>query len=115
MSLDEPCLFCGIAAGTVPAAVVYRGPEVLAFRDIHPQAPVHLLVVPRRHWSGLDDPALPAEALGRLLQVARTLAGEEGLGAGYRVVINTGEDGGQTVGHLHLHVLGGRPLAWPPG
>lgn len=109
------CLFCRIAAGEIPATIVRRAPGMLAFRDINPQAPIHLLVIPTRHVASLeqaDDPAL----LGALLGFARDVAREAGVaGPGYRVVLNTNRDGGQTVAHLHAHVLGGRPMTWPPG
>jgi len=110
------CLFCRIVAGEVPADVVHETPRTLAFRDISPQAPVHVLVVPRDHHADMAaavdaDPALAAEVLAAAVAVARA----EGLDGGYRLVANTGDDGGQTVHHLHVHVLGGRRLSWPPG
>jgi histidine triad (HIT) family protein len=109
------CLFCKIAAGEIPATVVRRAPGMLAFRDINPQAPVHVLVIPTRHVASLDqaeDPAL----LGELLGFARDVAREAGIaGPGYRVVLNINSEGGQTVDHLHAHVLGGRTMRWPPG
>jgi histidine triad (HIT) family protein len=109
------CVFCQVAAGTIPAQVVRRGDGMLAFRDINPQAPVHLLVVPIAHIASLNE-AGDAGMLGALLGFARDVAAAEGLAApGYRVVVNTNDDGGQTVHHLHLHVLGGRALRWPPG
>jgi histidine triad (HIT) family protein len=109
------CLFCKVAAGTIPAQVVRRGEGMLAFRDINPQAPVHVLVIPTTHVASLND-TTDAALLGRLLAFAREVAHAEQLAAaGYRVVVNTNADGGQTVFHLHLHVLGGRPLRWPPG
>lgn len=109
------CLFCKIAAGTIPAQVVRRGDGMLAFRDINPKAPVHVLVIPTTHIASLNDTA-DAGLMGRLLAFAREVAHAEQLAeAGYRVVVNTNADGGQTVFHLHLHVLGGRPLRWPPG
>lgn len=111
----SPCIFCRIADGSVPADVVHRDEEIMAFRDINPQAPLHVLVVPRRHLTGLletDDEAL----LGRLLLVAGAVARREGVAAGgFRLVINTNRDAGQSVDHLHVHVLGGRPMTWPPG
>ena len=105
------CLFCRIVAGEVPATVVAETERTLAFRDISPQAPTHVLVVPRDHHADLAacahaDPALLADLLGAAADVAR----QEGLDGGYRVLTNTGADAGQTVHHLHLHVLGGRPL-----
>jgi len=111
------CLFCRIVAGEIPADVVHDGERVLAFRDIDPQAPVHVLVVPREHVASLADIEYGQRGLlGEMLLAARDLALAEGIAqAGYRTVINTGRDGGQSVGHLHLHVLGGRALEWPPG
>ncbi len=109
------CLFCRIARGEIPAAKVAENAHCLAFRDISPQAPVHVLVIPRNHIASLEEAEDPA-LLGELLGMARDVARTEGLPAkGYRCVINTGVDGGQTVHHLHLHVLGGRGLKWPPG
>ena len=110
------CLFCRVVTGEVPAAVVHRTDRVVAFRDIAPAAPVHVLVVPREHHASVEalsevDPGLLAEVLAQAVAVAR----DEGLGAGYRLVANTGEDAGQSVHHLHVHVLGGRPMNWPPG
>ncbi|HEY2508593.1 MAG TPA: histidine triad nucleotide-binding protein [Streptosporangiaceae bacterium] len=110
------CLFCGIAAGDVPATVVLEGPRTLAFRDINPQAPVHVLVITRAHYQDLA--ALTAAGDGLLDEVAAQavrVAEAEGLDEGYRVVFNTGGHGGQTVAHVHAHVLGGRPMTWPPG
>lgn len=113
----SPCLFCRIAAGELPADIVHEDADVLAFRDIHPRAPTHILVIPRKHLTSLSDAAdEDREILGALLLTARELARREGIeDAGYRTVINTGDDGGQTVHHLHLHLLGGRSMAWPPG
>jgi len=111
------CLFCRIARHQSPAEIVYEDDEVVAFRDLHPQAPEHLLCIPRRHLATLNE-AEPAEAqlLGRLLLTAQRLAKELGFaGNGYRLVMNCNRDGGQTVYHLHLHVLAGRALRWPPG
>src|SRR5579885_2737852 len=111
------CIFCEIVAGRVPAKIVYSSPGVTAFRDINPQAPTHLLVIPNRHIaSTLEIGASEAILLGRLFEVANELARKEGIAEeGYRIVINTGPNGGQTVGHLHLHLLGGRRMTWPPG
>lgn len=115
MSDEATCLFCKIVRKEIPAKIVSETPDTLAFRDINPQAPQHVLVIPRRHVSNLnelDDPSV----IGRLSEVARTIARNEGFAdSGYRVVINTLGDGGQTVDHLHLHVLGGRHMRWPPG
>jgi histidine triad (HIT) family protein len=110
------CLFCKIVDGSIPSVPVYQDDLCYAFADIHPQAPVHILIVPREHVDSLavvepDDRPL----LGHLLSTAAQIAADKGLTKGYRVVLNTGEDGGQTVEHLHLHLLGGRSLAWPPG
>lgn len=111
------CLFCAIAAGTIPCTRVHGDDDFLAFRDIDPKAPVHILVIPRRHVAGLHE-LTPADAdlMGRLLVLATRIAAAEGLvPGGYRCVVNCGRDGGQSVDHLHLHLLGGRALAWPPG
>jgi histidine triad (HIT) family protein len=110
------CVFCKIAGGDIPVAPLHSDDEALAFADLNPQAPFHALVIPRRHIAsiaeGSDD---DSRLLGRLLLVAAKVAREQGLGAGYRVVTNVGPDGGQSVNHLHLHVLGGRRMGWPPG
>ena len=113
MSAD--CLFCRIVAGEIPATVVRRSDGMLAFEDIAPKAPVHVLVIPRRHVGSLSEATDTAE-LGELMRLAAEVARQEGVaGTGYRVLTNIGADGGQSVGHLHLHVLGGRALGWPPG
>ena len=111
------CLFCKIVAGQIPCTEVYSDENILAFRDIDPQAPTHILVIPRRHITGLSDLSdADSEMIGNLTTSATRIAAGEGLDQkGYRFVINNGQDGGQTVGHLHLHILGGRALAWPPG
>jgi histidine triad (HIT) family protein len=110
------CLFCKIVDGSIPSTAVYQDEICYAFADIHPQAPVHLLVAPRQHIASLDEAGEDKRALlGHLVWVAGQIARAKGLGKGYRVVVNTGEDGGQTVDHLHIHLLGGRSLAWPPG
>ncbi len=109
------CIFCKIVAGEVPAEIVKKGNGMLAFTDMHPQAPTHLLVIPTTHIGSLNDAKDP-QLLGTLLGFARDLAKEKGLETrGYRVVVNTNPDGGQTVFHLHLHLLGGRVMNWPPG
>ena len=115
MTVDG-CLFCRVVAGEVPATVVLDTGRVLAFRDVSPAAPTHVLVVPRDHHADVAaltdaDPALAGELLAAAVSVARS----EGLTGGHRLVVNTGDDGGQTVHHLHVHVLGGRGLGWPPG
>src|SRR5204862_6455397 len=109
------CVFCKIAAGEIPATVVKRGDGMLAFTDLNPQAPTHVLVIPTHHVATLNE-TKDAGLLGKLLGFARDLARELGIAErGYRLVVNTNPDGGQTVFHLHLHLLGGRPMAWPPG
>jgi histidine triad (HIT) family protein len=110
------CLFCKIVAGEIPSTAVYQDDDCYAFADIDPQAPVHVLIVPRTHIASLAEAAAAdAPLLGRLLEVAARIARDKGLGNGYRAVVNTGPDGGQSVDHLHVHLLGGRPMAWPPG
>jgi histidine triad (HIT) family protein len=111
------CLFCRIAAKEIPALVIYEDELVMAFRDINPQAPVHVLLIPKGHVASVREieEAHPLVA-GRLLRVARDVAQQEGVAeSGYRLVANTGGDAGQAVPHLHLHLLGGRALGWPPG
>jgi histidine triad (HIT) family protein len=109
------CIFCKIAGGEVPAAMVHQDGDFVAFRDINPQAPTHVLVIPRRHIPTLND-ADDSDLVGRLLLFARVVAEREGLAErGYRLVINTNAHAGQTVFHMHVHVLGGRPMRWPPG
>jgi len=109
------CLFCKIAEGEIPAKVVKRDGRLLAFRDINPQAPTHILIIPTEHVASLND-AKDEGLLGEILVFAGTLAREEGIAQrGYRVVVNTNADGGQTVFHLHAHLLGGRRMTWPPG
>ena len=111
------CLFCKIVARTIPAALVYEDELVVAFDDINPQAPTHTLVIPRKHVTSiaeLQDPDVGL--LGRLLLAGNKIARQKGIAdAGYRFVVNTGADGGQSVFHLHLHILGGRHMGWPPG
>jgi len=110
------CLFCKIVAGEIPSTAVYQDELAYAFADINPKAPVHFLVVPREHIGALAETDRDKRALlGHLLWAAAEIARQKGLGKGYRVVVNNGEDGGQTVDHLHLHVLGGRQMTWPPG
>jgi len=112
----ERTIFSKIIRKEIPADIVYEDNLCLAFRDIAPQAPVHILVIPKEAIAKLSDAESKDHALmGHLLLTAKRVAEQEGLTNGYRVVINTGEDGGQTVYHLHLHILGGRHMAWPPG
>ncbi len=111
----ENCIFCKIARGDIPADKLYENESIVAFRDLAPQAPVHVLIVPKKHYDNIacvDDPAV----LTALFAAAKELAGKLGVEEnGYRLVINTGKDGGQTVPHLHIHMLGARELGWPPG
>ena len=111
------CLFCAIVAGDIPATTVLEADRVLAFRDINPQAPTHVLVVPKAHYPDVAAlAAADAALLGEVIDAARQVAADEGVAeAGYRVVFNTGVQAGQTVPHVHGHVLGGRTLTWPPG
>ena len=111
------CLFCKIIAGEIPGAIVYEDDELVVFRDINPQAPLHVLIVPRRHIPTLNDLSPDDDALvGSMMRRAAALAQEHGYGdQGYRAVFNTNRDAGQTVFHIHLHLLAGRGLAWPPG
>jgi len=111
------CLFCGIAEGRIKAAVVYQDDRLIAFKDINPQAPMHLLVVPRRHVATLNDlSASDNELVGEMVRRAAALAAEHGYAeGGYRTVFNCNAGAGQTVFHIHLHVLGGRQFGWPPG
>ena len=110
------CLFCKIIEGTIPSTRVYEDEYCIAFADIHPQAPVHILVVPRRHIDSLAESlAEDRDLFGCLLGAVTEIARQKDLTSGYRTVINTGADGGQTVEHLHLHLLGGRAMHWPPG
>lgn len=111
------CIFCKIVSGDIPSNKIYEDEQVIAFRDINPQAPSHILVVPKRHISGVNELAEQDEALvGHVYGVIARLVRELGIAeTGYRVVVNSGADGQQSVPHLHVHVLGGRLLAWPPG
>jgi histidine triad (HIT) family protein len=110
----DDCLFCRIVAGKLPATIVYEDDDVMAINDVFPRAPFHVLVVPKKHvekLSGLDDEVLG----GQLLQTVRRVARQGGVAENFRLVVNNGDQAGQTVPHLHLHVLGGREFAWPPG
>jgi histidine triad (HIT) family protein len=109
------CIFCKIVAGEIPATLVKRTDRLVAFRDVSPQAPVHVLVIPTEHVASLAE-VQDGRLLGEMLMFARDIARDEQIATdGYRVVLNTNRDGGQTVFHLHLHLLGGRRLTWPPG
>jgi histidine triad (HIT) family protein len=110
------CLFCKIVEGQIPSTAVYQDDRLYAFADIGPKAPTHILIVPREHIVSISEAAEDhRDLLGHLLYTAAQIAREKGLHSGYRLVINNGPDGGQTVDHLHVHLLGGRSLAWPPG
>src|ERR1700704_3452754 len=114
MSAD--CLFCKIGAKTIPSKIVYEDDEVFAFEDIGPQAPTHILICPRKHFASLDEATAEDQALlGKMQLVAAQIAREKQLMSGYRTVFNTGKGAGQSVFHLHLHLLGGRAFHWPPG
>jgi histidine triad (HIT) family protein len=115
MSATDTCLFCRIVRREIPASIVWENEHALAFRDIKAEAPIHVLVIPKRHFASLND-APDARLLGELLLAAREIAEGEGIAeSGYRTVVNTGGNAGQTVFHLHVHVLGGRRMTWPPG
>lgn len=114
--MSDDCLFCKIGKKEIPAKIVYEDAEIFAFEDIHAQAPTHFLICPRKHFAGLDDvTAADAPLLGRLQLTAAQLARDRKITDGYRTVFNNGRGAGQSVFHLHLHLLGGRPLRWPPG
>ncbi len=113
--MPENCLFCKIINGEIPADKLYEDDDILAFRDIAPQAPVHFLVIPKKHISGPSAVTTEDEQLiGRTMRLAGEIARQEGL-EHYRVVLNNGADAGQTVFHIHIHILGGRSMSWPPG
>jgi len=110
------CMFCGIVQGQLPSTIVWEDDRIVAFRDINPQAPTHILIIPKQHIDSLDA-ATPNDlhVLGHLLISAQRIARDERLDSGHRLILNTGKDARQTVSHLHLHLLGGRRLEWPPG
>lgn len=111
------CLFCKMVAGTIKPNIVFETPKILAFRDIHPQAPTHVLVIPKRHIATINDlKSEDAQLIGEMLLAAQAVAQEDGIAqSGYRTVMNCNAAAGQSVFHIHLHVLGGRALSWPPG
>lgn len=110
------CIFCKIVAGEIPSTAIYQDSSAYAFADITPKAPVHILIVPREHIVSLSHASEDQrDLLGHLMWTAAEIARSQGLAKGYRIVVNAGEDGGQTVGHLHMHLMGGRPMTWPPG
>lgn len=114
--MDKNCLFCKIVAGEVPSSKIYEDDKVLAFYDISPQAPVHFLVIPKTHLRSVDEiDSSNSEIVAHVFEVISHIARQLDLDNGYRIVTNCGDDGGQTVGHLHFHVLAKRTLAWPPG
>ena len=117
MNSSDDCLFCKILAGEIPADIIFESDDAIAFRDINPQASTHVLIIPRRHVATMNDLEAGDESLvGNLFLAARKIAADEGIAdAGYRVVMNCNAAAGQTVFHLHLHLLGGRQLGWPPG
>ena len=113
--MADACIFCRIARGEIPAQMVMHNRDIVAFRDLNPQAAVHILIIPTKHIRSLDD-ATDSELLGRMLSLSAAIARQEKIAkTGYRTVINTGKDGGQSVDHLHIHLLGGRSMTWPPG
>jgi histidine triad (HIT) family protein len=115
--MKEDCIFCKIASGEIKSDIVYKSDEIVAFRDANPQAPVHILIIPKRHIPKISDISANNEPLiGKMVSVANSIASQENiLGEGYRLVFNCGEYAGQEVFHIHLHLLGGRKMDWPPG
>jgi histidine triad (HIT) family protein len=114
--MSEDCLFCRIVGGHIPADMVHEDDQVVAFKDISPQAPLHVLIVPRRHVASLNEASeQDRELLGHVLLSAKEIAIDQGVDEGYRVVNNCGAPAGQSVFHIHFHLLGGRPMGWPPG
>lgn len=113
----KDCIFCKIINRDIPASLVYEDQDIIAFEDINPQAPLHILLIPKTHYASLNDvPEDKKDLMGRLLLAAKKIAAEKGLkGDGYRIVLNTGRNSGQEVFHIHFHLLGGRSMAWPPG
>ena len=111
------CLFCNIVSGKVPAAIIYADDDVLAFNDIAPQAPIHKLIIPRKHITTLNDiTGEDTQLVGHMVHIAKSLANDMDIAkAGYRLVFNCNQDGGQAVYHIHMHLLGGREMQWPPG
>ena len=115
--MKETCIFCRIAAGEIPARIAYENDAIFAFHDVDPRAPVHVLLIPRKHIASVNDlTAGDGDLVGKLFVAAKDLAHELGVStSGYRLVMNCGEDAGQSVNHIHLHLLGGRSMKWPPG
>ena len=116
-SVEQSCIFCRIARGELPATIVHDDADVVGFKDLNPKAPEHILVIPRKHVGSMDElDDADADLIARLILAARDIARRQGIAeTGYRLVTNVGAEGGQSVAHLHLHLLGGRPLGWPPG
>jgi histidine triad (HIT) family protein len=114
-TVPDTCLFCAIASGRIPSSFVFESPLVVAFRDIHPQAPTHVLILPRQHVASFGDLAAESVLWPALIAATQAVITAEHLHEGYRIVVNTGDNGGQTVPHLHLHLLGHRQMQWPPG
>lgn len=113
--MAEPCIFCKIAHGEVHPQLVMNSKDIMAFRDLNPQAPTHILIIPKKHIPSLDD-VNDAKLLGEMFAMAAAIARQEGIAkTGNRIVVNTGKQGGQSVPHMHLHLLGGRDMSWPPG
>lgn len=117
MAVMPECVFCKIGSRELQAMVVYEDPDLIAFRDINPMAPLHVLIMPKTHYDALSEfTAQEAALLGRMMLAGHHIARQERIAdRGYRLVLNTGADGGQSVGHVHVHLLGGRALQWPPG
>jgi len=113
--MTDDCIFCKLASGAIPAKVVYSDEAVIAIEDLNPQAPTHLLVMPLRHYASVVEASADDSLIARLMAVAARIGRERGGDAGFRLVLNTGPDGGQTVDHVHVHVLAGRRMTWPPG
>ncbi len=115
--MSPDCIFCKIADRSIPTPLVYEDSEVVAFQDLNPQAAHHILIIPRQHFADVGEAATAGQSalLGKILVAATQIAHDRGLSTGYRLVCNTGKDGGQTVRHVHVHLLGGRPMGWPPG
>lgn len=112
---DMSCIFCAIVAGDIPATVVHETDSMLAFRDLHPVAPVHVLVIPKKHYANVLELSEDAQAAAQMLTAVADVVAAEDLGDGCRLVFNTGPAGGQEVDHVHAHVIGGRQMTWPPG
>jgi histidine triad (HIT) family protein len=111
---QQNCIFCQIIAGDLKSTIVWQDDKILAINDMSPQAPCHLLIIPKQHYTDITE-CKDSFLLGNMLNQASQLMRKEGISSGFRVVINTGSHGGQTVPHIHIHVLGGRPMVWPPG